>query len=207
MNPEVSDLLCLQSLVNLQFNITLSVFYHPGTQNKIADDASQQFQLALDIFLSLFSTTYSPQNSPGMWHACHLPSRIVYSLISALHKQPFEVGISPVKRRTISIMTGCTSAPKCKCTTCLKTRRTPLLRSFKCFETGSVTDTTPHGCPVSGRTRLLRHGMLSPRLTSKKAAETLRIHLGCTAENLKKGLSCMLRQYGVHIPSQTGSLQ
>ena len=41
VNPMGADLLRLESLVNCQFNITPSVFYHPGTQNTMADDASR----------------------------------------------------------------------------------------------------------------------------------------------------------------------
>ena len=40
VNPVVSELLCLRSLVNRQFNITSSVFYHLGPQSTMADGAS-----------------------------------------------------------------------------------------------------------------------------------------------------------------------
>ena len=66
LNPVLADLLCLRSFVDYQFKITPSIFYHPGTKNSMADDACRKFHLALDIFLSLFYTTYSPQQSPGM---------------------------------------------------------------------------------------------------------------------------------------------
>ena len=151
----------------------------------MANDASRKFHLAPDIFLYLFSTTYSPQQSPGMWHACHPPSKIVSLVMSALRKQPFEVSMSPVKLLPRSIGTGCPSAPKCRWTTCLRTQRIPLLRSFRCFVTVSVTDTTPHGCPVSGRIRLLRRGVLFPRPTSWEAAGTLGRCLGPTAGTSK----------------------
>ena len=121
INSVVADLLRLQSLFNRQFNTTSSFFYRPGTKKTMADDASRQFRLAPDILLSLFSPTYSPQQSPGMWHAYHPTSKIVSSVISALRKQPFDVGMSPVRRLPINIMTGCPSAPKCRCTTCLNT--------------------------------------------------------------------------------------
>ena len=150
----------------------------------MADGASQQFHLAPDIFLSLFSTTYSPQQYPGMWHACYPPSKIFSLVISVLHKQTFEVGMSPMTRQTINLMTGCPYAPKCICITCLETRRNPLSRSFKCLDIGYVADTTPYGFPVSGWIQLLWCGMLSPRLASWKASETLGIHLGFTAGNL-----------------------
>ena len=80
-------------------------------------------------------------------------------------------------------MTGCPSAPKCRWTTCLNNWRTPLSRSFMCLDTGYVMEITPHRCPVSVRTQLLWCGIIFPRLTSWKAAETLGIHLGPTAEN------------------------
>ena len=58
VNPVVSDLLRLRFLVNHHFNTTPSVFYHPGTKNTMADDVSQKFHLAPDIFLSLFFANY-----------------------------------------------------------------------------------------------------------------------------------------------------
>ena len=183
VNPLVFYLIHLQYLINHQLKIILSVFYHPGTQNNMADDTSRKFHLVPDIFLSLFSTTYSPQQSPGMWHTCHPPSGIVSSVIPALRKQPLKVGVSPVKRLPRSIVTRSPSAPKCRCTTCLRTRRTLLSMSFKYFVTGSVTDTTPHIFSVSGRTRLLWRGALSPRLAYCKTSGTLRSRLGPTARN------------------------
>ena len=41
VNPVIADLLRLRSLVNRQFKITLSVFYHPGPQNTMDDYASR----------------------------------------------------------------------------------------------------------------------------------------------------------------------
>ena len=49
VNPVVADLLCLRSLVNRQFNITLSVFYHPGTQNTMADNGSRNFRCQVEF--------------------------------------------------------------------------------------------------------------------------------------------------------------
>ena len=132
----VADLLRVRSLVNCQFKITLSVLYHPGSQDTMSNDTYRKFHLAPDIFLSLFSTTYSPKQSPDMWHACHPPSKIFFSVIYALIKQSFEVGIYPVKRLQRSIVTGCTSSPKCRWTTCLMTQRTPLLRYLGVWSQG-----------------------------------------------------------------------
>ena len=113
LNPVVYYLLRLRSLVNHQFKITPSVFYHPRTQETMADDASRKLHLAPDIFLSLFSTTYSPQQYLCMWHTYQPPSGIFPSVISVMRKQTFEVGISTVKILPRSIVTGCPSAQKC----------------------------------------------------------------------------------------------
>ena len=74
INPVVADLLRIRALVNRQFCITPSVFYHPGHLNTMADGASRKFELDLTDFLSTFSSTYSPLQSPGSWHTCHPPS-------------------------------------------------------------------------------------------------------------------------------------
>ena len=169
----------------------------------MADDASSKFHVSPDIFLSLFYTTYSPQQSPGMWHAFHPPSKIVSLVISALRKQPFKVFVSPLKRLPRSIVTGCPSAPKCIWTKCLKTCRTPLSISCRCLVTGSVTDTTPHGCTVFGRTRLLWHGVLSPRPTSLRAAGTLGIRLGPTVGTSKNASPTCSATMGSRNPPPT----
>ena len=102
----VADLLRIWDLVNRQFCITPSVFYHPGHLNTMADDASRNFELDLTDFLSTFSSTYSPLQSPGSWHTFHPPSEIVSLVISALRKHAFEADKLPVKKLPASTETG-----------------------------------------------------------------------------------------------------
>ena len=83
-----------------------------------------------------------------------------------------------------SIVTRCPSATKFRRNTCFRTHRTLLSSSFKCLVTGSVTDTSPHRCLVSGPTRLLRRVVLFPRLTSWKTVGTLGRRLVPIAGNL-----------------------
>ena len=40
INPVVADLLCIQALHSKKFFLNPSVFYHPGQENCMADDAS-----------------------------------------------------------------------------------------------------------------------------------------------------------------------
>ena len=56
MNLGVADLLRLRSLVNRQFKITPSVFYHTRPKNTMAEDAYRRFHVAPDMFLPLFYT-------------------------------------------------------------------------------------------------------------------------------------------------------
>ena len=78
----------------------------PGHLNTMADDASRKFDLDLTNFLSTFSSTYSSLQSPGSWHTCHLPSKIVSLVIFALRKHSFEADTSPVKKLPASTETG-----------------------------------------------------------------------------------------------------
>ena len=98
INLVVAYLFRIWALVNRQFCINPSVFYHPGHLNTMADDASRKFELDLTDFLSTFSSTYSPLQSPGSWHIFHPPSEITSFVISALRKHALEADTSPVTR-------------------------------------------------------------------------------------------------------------
>ena len=131
-----------------------------------------------------------------MWHAFHPSSGIVHSLVSTLRKQSPRPVMSTVKRLPRSIVTGCPSAPKCRWTTCLRTRRTPLSRSFQVFG------------------HKFRHGHYSSRISSVRAdtvasvcrdiAKTQLLEsrqypqkpLGAHSRELNKRLSRMLCHYG-----------
>ena len=61
--------------------LTQSVFYHHVLLNNMGDNASHHFYLSTKPFLQLFHSKYSPQ-SPGYWNMCHLPTEIIYPVIS-----------------------------------------------------------------------------------------------------------------------------
>ena len=46
INLVVADLLCLRALHSRQFFLYPSVFYHPGIENCMADDASHLFEIS-----------------------------------------------------------------------------------------------------------------------------------------------------------------
>ena len=58
INPVVSDLLRIRALHSRQFFLSLSVFYHLGLKNCMADDVSRLFDLADTPFLAHMSVTY-----------------------------------------------------------------------------------------------------------------------------------------------------
>ena len=70
INPVVAELLRIRSLVNRQFCVTPSVFYHPGHLNTMADDASQKFELDLTNFIYLLVNLFP---SPVSRFLAHLP--------------------------------------------------------------------------------------------------------------------------------------
>ena len=130
----------------------------------MADDASRKFTLCSNSFMSFFNRKYHPVQSPCSWTLCHPPSEVLSSVISALRKQQFaEVTYHPPEPR-LSTPSGPRSAPTCRSTTNCNTILSQPSRSFKCIDTGSVTDTTL-ALMVSGRTRLQRRGELLQRPT------------------------------------------
>ena len=170
INPVVAELLRIRSEQNRLSKITPSVFYHPGSENTMADDASRRFDLTNEAFLPFFTSRYSPQ-SAGSWTVCHPPTEIVSSVISALRKLPSGGGTFPTNGQRLSMPTGSRSAPTTASAIGSIALPTQWSRSFRCSVTGSRTDITPKRV-VSGRTRLLRRGGLSPRPTSWKAGGT-----------------------------------
>ena len=171
INPVVADLLRIRSIINRNAAITPSVCYHPGKENTMADDASRKFTLCSNSFMSFFNRKYHPLQSPYSWTLCHPPSEVLSSVISALRKQQFaEVTYHPPEP-LLSTTNGPRSAPTCKSTTSCNTILSQPSKSFKCMDTGSVTDTTLARM-VSGQTRLQRRGELLPRPTFWKGSRT-----------------------------------
>ena len=168
INPVVANLLRIRSITNTNASITPAVFYHPGTLNTMADDASRLFHLSNTSFLSTFSRKYTPQQSPSSWTLCLPPKDVISSVISALRGQQSEGVMFPTLAPSTSTSNGHPSAPTSKWTTGFQTLTHLPSNSFKCMDTGFVTDTTPSNL-VSGQTRLQRRGELSPRPTYWKA--------------------------------------
>ena len=130
----------------------------------MADDASRKFTLCSSSFMSFFDRKYTPTQSPCSWTLCHPPTEVLSSVISALRKQQFaEVTYHPPEP-TRSTPNGLHSAPTSKWTTACKTICSRPSKSFKCMDTGYVTDTTLANL-VSGQTRLQRRGELLQRPT------------------------------------------
>ena len=171
INPVVANLLRIRSIVNSNSSITPAVFYHPGVLNTMADDASRLFHLTNPSFLSSFSRKYNPEQSPSSWTICQPPQEVISCVISALRRQRSEEVTYPILVPPPSTGNGNPSAPTSMWTTNYETLTHQPSNSFKCLDTGFVTDTTPCNL-VSGQTRLQRRGELSPRPTYWKAYPT-----------------------------------
>ena len=58
INPVVADLLRIRALHSRKFFLNPSVFYHPGQENCMADDASCLFYLSDTDFLTHMSVVH-----------------------------------------------------------------------------------------------------------------------------------------------------
>ena len=172
INTVVVNHLSIHYAHNRILKITLSVFYHPRPLNTMANDGSRRFDLSPHPFFDLFRSKYSPQ-SPGSWTKCHLLTKVLSLVISVLNKQPYAVATSPTAGPSHSTPNGPPSAPTCSSNTCLRTRYYPLLRSFRCIDTGSIKVNTPTDPSSSGRNPLQQRGVLLPRPTLCMAAAIL----------------------------------
>ena len=86
INPVVVDLLCIHALHSRKFFLNTSIFYHPGQENCMIDDASHLFYLYDTVFLTHVSVVH-PQ-SHGLWHISLLPSELLSCVVSALRRKP-----------------------------------------------------------------------------------------------------------------------
>ena len=138
----------------------------------MADDASRRFALCPNSLISSFNRKYTPLKSQYSWTLCHPPTEVLSSVISALRKQHFaEVTYHPPAPAP-STTNGPPSVPTSKLTTACKTILSQPSKSFKCMDTGCVTDTTLARI-VSGQTRLQRRGELLQRPMFWKASKIL----------------------------------
>ena len=78
-NPVVADLLCIHTLHYRKFFLNSSVFYHPGLENCMADDASRLFYLSGTNFLTHMSIVH-PQ-SHGLWQISLPPPYLLSCVI------------------------------------------------------------------------------------------------------------------------------
>ena len=76
INQVVADLLRIRALHSSKFFLKPSVFYHPGQENCMADDASRLFYLSDTDFLTHMSVVH-PQLH-GLWQI-PLPPRDLLS--------------------------------------------------------------------------------------------------------------------------------
>ena len=130
VNPVVSDLLRLRSAQNQNAKITPSVFYHLGTKNTMADNASRRFNINNKSFLSFFSSCYSPQSAASCT-VCDPPTAMVSSVICALRKLPSAVVTCQTSAPSPSMQTGGPSALTSASAIFLITLMTQWSRSFK----------------------------------------------------------------------------
>ena len=88
INPVVADLLRLRALHSRQFFINPSVFYHPGIENRMADDASCLFELSDTSLLAHMSSAYPQYQSS--WMISLPPPDLLSCVISTLRRKPCE---------------------------------------------------------------------------------------------------------------------
>ena len=88
INPVVADLLRICVLRSRKFFLNPSVFYHPGQENCMDDDASRLFYLSETNFLTHMSVVH-PQ-SHGSWQISLPSPELLSCMISMLHRNPCE---------------------------------------------------------------------------------------------------------------------
>ena len=91
INPVVAYLLCIRALHSRKFSLNPFVFYHPGLENCMADDASRLFYLSDTDFLTHMSDV-RPQ-SHGSWQIFLPPPELLSCVILALRRKPCELAI------------------------------------------------------------------------------------------------------------------
>ena len=157
INPVVADLLRLRALHLRQFFLNPSFFYHPGIENRMADDASRLFELSDISLLDHMSAAYPQLQSA--WQLS-LPSPDMLSfVISTLRRNPCEQELHNIIAIRGSTSSGATSAPPSRSILLSKIHLS--LASRSCKSTGTVSDTpsTPRAeWTHLGRSRFLRHG-------------------------------------------------
>ena len=135
INPVVADLLRLRTLHSRQFFINTSVFYHPGIDNCMADDASRLFELSDTSLLAHMSSVY-PQ-SQSLWTISLPPPDLISCVISTLHRSSCERELHKILASRGSTSSGETYAPPSRSILLSYIHPSVAPRSCKCTGTGS----------------------------------------------------------------------
>ena len=156
INPVVADLLRLRALHSRKFFLNPSVFYHPGQENCMADDASRLSYLSDTDFLKHMSVVH-PQLH-GSWQISLSPRELLSCVISTLRRKPCEPAL--LKMRDIRGCTGSgpTSVPPCRSILLSDIHPSLVLSSSKSTATVLGTPSTPSaGWTDLVKNRFLRH--------------------------------------------------
>ena len=97
MNPVVVDLLHIRALHSRHFFLNPLVFYHPGVENRMADDKSRLFDLFDTPFLSHIFVTYTQLHIS--WKLCPLPPQLLSCVTSKLLSNPCKQGLHRIRAK------------------------------------------------------------------------------------------------------------
>ena len=111
INPAVADLLRIRALHSREFFFNPSVFYYPGQENCMADDASRLFSLSDIEFLTHVSVIH-PQ-SHGLWQISLPPPELLTCVISTLRRKPCDTALLNMRDSRCYTGSGPTSVPPC----------------------------------------------------------------------------------------------
>ena len=109
INMVVAELLRLRALHSRQFFLNPSIFYHPGIENRMADDASFLFGLSDTSLLAHMSAAYNQLQS--LCQISLLPLDLLSYVISTLRRNMCERELHKILASRGSKSSGATSAP------------------------------------------------------------------------------------------------
>ena len=103
IDPVFVDLLCIRALHSRKLFLNPSVFYHPGQENCMADNASRLFYLSDTDFLTHMYAVH-PQ-SHGSWQFSLPPPELLSCMISTLFRKTCKPTLLRMRDRR-----GCTGS-------------------------------------------------------------------------------------------------
>ena len=157
INLVVLDLLRIRALHSRKFFLNPSVFYHPGQENCMANDASRLSYLSDTGFLTHMSVVH-PQLH-GLWQISLPPRELLSCVISTLRRKPCKPALLKMRDSRGCTGSGPASVPPCW-SILLSMIHPSLASSFsKSTATESGTPSTPSaGWTNLGKNLFLRHG-------------------------------------------------